>query len=163
MQNAGYRIPYEEYILAYFLDPDAWATALLRVVQEQAGLPVILIGEKKGFAAKGIYWAGNIEVASFLTLFARARIVVTNSFHGMAFTLLFHKKLIATYRGDESPLSMNSRHRNFINMFHLSSCLYDKAGFSPEKLYYEMDYDLIDSLLDRYRAATLALLHKALD
>lgn len=163
MRNTAYHIPFSQYILAYFLDPNDWTSKLLRTVQRQTGLPVIIIGGKRKDNSRNVFYTGNIEVATFLALFSNANVVVTNSFHGMAFTLIFEKILIASYRGDESAESMNSRHRNIIKMFGLSSCLYTEDNFHLEKLSYEMDYDRINSLLLKYRKQTIGLLHNAID
>lgn len=163
MQNKHYKPPYERYILAYFLDPTSWTMDLVETVRKQTGLSVIVIGERKGYDNIDSYsFVGTIETATFLSLFANAEIVVTNSFHGMAFTLIFEKLLVATYRGEESDTSMNSRHRNIVNMFGLSSCLYERTHFSPEKLTYKMDYNRIHLLLNEYRGQSLDLLKKAL-
>lgn len=163
MQDSNYKLPYKKYILAYFLNPTNWTTELLDSVQKQTGLPVIIIGHKMGYeSSKDHLYVGNIETSTFLTLFAHSEIVVTNSFHGMAFTIIFEKILIATYRGEESETSMNSRHRNIVNMLDLSSCLYEQSNFSPEKLIYKMDYDRIRSLLSKYKEQSLELLKRAL-
>lgn len=163
MQDRGFKLPYEKYILAYFLDPTDWTAKLLETVHEQTELPVIFIGkERKTAAEKNYCHVGNIEVSTFLTLFSHAEIVVTNSFHGMAFTIIFEKVLISTYRGEESEISMNSRQRNMVELFDLSSHMYEQAGFSPDKINYKMDYDRIRSLLDGHRRQTLTLLKNAL-
>lgn len=164
MQNKKYKLPFRKYILAYFLNPTEWTTALLETVRKQTGLPVIVIGPKeKIHASTEYFYTGNIEVSTFLTLFAHAEIVVTNSFHGMAFTIVFQKIMVATYRSDESETSMNSRHRNIVDLFDLSYCLYDRKSFSPEKLSYHMNYDIINKKLEVYRRESLELLNKALD
>lgn len=162
-QDKRYKPPYERYILAYFLDPTDWTAELMETVRKQTGLPVIVIGDRKGHSATdGYSYVGSIETATFLSLFAYAETVVTNSFHGMAFTVIFEKPLVATYRNEESETSMNSRHRNMVNMFDLSSCLYERTHFSPEKLTYKMDYTRIRSLLDEYRGQSHDLLKRAL-
>lgn len=162
-ENKCYKPSYEKYILAYFLDPTDWTAELMETVRIQTGLPIIVIGNRGGHAASDDYtYVNSIETATFLSLFANAEIVVTNSFHGMAFTLIFEKPLVATYRNEESGTSMNSRHRNMVNMFGLSSCLYERIHFSPDKLTYKMDYNRIRSLLDEYRVQSLDSLKRAL-
>ena len=164
MRDRKYKLPYEKYILAYFLNPTDWTSELLETVRLQTGLPVIVIGARRGGnASKEYFYTGGIEVSTFLSLFAHTDIVVTNSFHGMAFTVLFEKIMVATYRSDESETSMNSRHRNMVDLFGLSSCLYDRKSFSPEKLSYHMDYGKINGRLAEHRRQSIELLKKALD
>lgn len=158
-----YKPAYEKYILAYFLDPTDWTAELLETVRKQTGLPVIVIGRrKKSAASEGYLYVGNIEVSTFITLFANAEIVVTNSFHGIAFTLIFEKLLVATYRDEDSDISMNSRHRNIVNMFELSSYLYERAHFSTERINYIMNYDRIRFLMNEYKRQTIDLLKNAI-
>lgn len=163
MQNREYCIPYSRYVLAYFLDPTDWTTELVREVSKQTSLPIIVIGGKTRYNLDSVFYTGSIEVSSFLTLFAHAEVVVTNSFHGMAFTLLFEKKLVATFRGDDSEKSMNSRHRNIVDLFNISFCLHKQSDFLPADLKYEMDYSAINILLNKYREDTFSLLKSALE
>lgn len=159
-----YKPAYEKYILAYFLDPTDWTAELLETVRKQTGLSVIVIGNKQEGNPKttGYTYTGNIKTDVFLSLFSNAEIVVTNSFHGIAFTLIFEKLLVATYRGEDSDVSMNSRHRNIVNMFELSSCLYDRTHFSTERINYKMNYDRIRFLMNEYKRQTIDLLKNAL-
>lgn len=159
-----YKPDYEKYILAYFLDPTDWTAELLETVRKQTGLSVIVIGNKQENNPKttGYTYTGNIKTDVFLSLFANAKIVVTNSFHGIAFTLIFEKLLVATYRDEDSDVSMNSRHRNIVNMFELSSYLYERAHFSTERINYTMNYDRIRFLMNEYKRQTIDLLKKAL-
>ena len=162
-QDRHFKLPFVKYVLAYILDPTDWTAELTDVVRKQTGLPVIVIGRRrKSAASEGYLYVGNIEVSTFITLFANAEIVVTNSFHGMAFTVIFGKVLVATYRSEETDVSMNSRFRNLAGMLNLSCCLYNRSNFSPEKISYRMDYDRINALLETYREQSLHLLKSAL-
>lgn len=163
MQNKSYKLPYNKYILAYFLNPTDWTMELLKTVQKQTGLSVIVIGHKRKHESPDNYlYVGNIETSTFLTLFAHSEIIVTNSFHGIAFTIIFEKILVATYRSEETETSMNSRHRNIVNLFDLSSNLYYQNDFSPEKLSYQMNYTKINKLLNDYKQQSLDLLKDSL-
>lgn len=159
--NEKYSVPFERYILAYFLNPSDWTDRLLETVHKQTRLPIIIIG--KGTNRTDVFYTGSIEVSTFLTLFSRSEIVVTNSFHGMAFTIIFEKILIATYRGSESSVSMNSRQRNLINMLDISSSLQVEDSFIPDTITYSMDYQKINELLQEERERSLALLNDALN
>lgn len=163
MQDRHFKLPFEKYVLVYILDPSDWTVELTERVRKQTGLPIIVIGRRKNtVASDGYLYVGNIEVATFITLFANAEIVVTNSFHGMAFTVIFGKVLVATYRSEETDVSMNSRFRNLVGMLNLSHCLYNRSNFSTEKLSLLMDYDRINTLLETYRRQSLDLLKRAL-
>lgn len=159
--NDRYHPKYKKYILVYLLNPNDWTDELLEGVRKKSGLPIIYIGEYKQ-NLKDISSTGPVEVASYLTLFSKANIVVTDSFHGTVFTLLFEKSLVTTLRNSDDENSMNSRQRNIIDLFGLQRTLYQKKYFDSSKLDFSMDYSKINHVLDRERELTWNLLKDAL-
>lgn len=84
------------YILMYSLTRNPETETLAVKISKYLGKPIIeLSGKRKGIVRKrhkAIYTAGPSE---FLSLIAHADFVVTDSFHGTVFSLLYHKKFIS--------------------------------------------------------------------
>lgn len=78
------------YILCYQLLRNSLLPYVLRELKKQTGLPVygLCEGFSKKYWDKSIYNAGPLE---FLNYIYYAEKVVTTSFHGTAFSILFHK------------------------------------------------------------------------
>lgn len=91
VSNAG------DYLFVYTLDqkPETVIRPLARKIANRQNLKIIEInGNRKALRLvehQVIYDAGPIE---FLTYLANAKYVVTDSFHGTAFSLLFHRNFI---------------------------------------------------------------------
>jgi len=90
------KIKYKKYILCYSLVGIKKQTALAGKLKELTGLPIILLKPSASLPIKGIdktiRSAGPLE---FLWLFENADFVVTDSFHGTAFSLVFKKNFFS--------------------------------------------------------------------
>lgn len=89
--------PYpDRYILFYCLEPSKAQIGLAKRAAKQLGLPVVITGYRNKndwinpFVK--IYDAGPYD---FLSLIDRAELVLTSSFHGTAFSLIFGKPFLA--------------------------------------------------------------------
>ncbi len=87
----------KNYILCYALVGMKKQIPLAKKLKEITGLPIVLIKDSALLPVKGIdkiiRFAGPRE---FLWLFANANYVVTDSFHGTAFSLVFRKNFFST-------------------------------------------------------------------
>jgi len=90
------KIKYKKYILCYSLVGIKKQTAIAGKLKELTGLPIILLKPSASLPIKGIdktiRSAGPLE---FLWLFENADFVVTDSFHGTAFSLVFKKNFFS--------------------------------------------------------------------
>lgn len=75
---------------------------LAEKVAKDLGIKLIHIEPSKQYSKDGITFSGPITVEKWLRLFMDARIVVTNSFHGMAFSTNFNIPFITTLRWKNS-------------------------------------------------------------
>lgn len=97
-----------------------------------------------------------ISPEMFLGLFERASIVVTNSFHGTAFSINF-KKQFYTFL---SPDNMDERFSSILSMFDLTNRnMYECDNIRNIPL---IDYDEVHSKLNQMRKVSLDYLKRAL-
>lgn len=95
LQAADYRAlcgtqqgPSEDYIAEYLLDKGEREQRFIDRLSAQTGLPVRQIGQ--------LDWARSTDsLESWIAAIAGARYVVTNSFHGTVFSLLFERSFFA--------------------------------------------------------------------
>lgn len=84
----------EKYIFVYAMENTPWLIKAIECVRTQYGLPVkIVLGGNFQLNIKGEIdtCCGPYE---FLSYIKNAECVVTNSFHGMAFSIIFEKKFV---------------------------------------------------------------------
>lgn len=89
-------VPYKKYLLLYSLTGMREAAAMADKIARYCGYNLVeLSGRRKPYISPhhiAIYDAGPED---FVSLFNAAEYVVTDSFHGTVFSLLFHKKFIS--------------------------------------------------------------------
>ena len=91
-----------KYILFYNLlnSPDSFSFA--KALSKETGLPVWEITKKTALIQKGVKDIDISSVEEFLGLIENADYVVTNSFHGVAFSIIFNKQFFAVGMGAKS-------------------------------------------------------------
>lgn len=106
----------DEYLLIYCLDSDK--DKLIRIgksIAAQRGLKTVLVSYYSAFPNKNIdYLLEGCSPGIFLSLMKNASFVVTNSFHGTAFSILFNKQFVVAKRK-----KYNSRIDSLLTVFGL--------------------------------------------
>lgn len=107
------------YILAYFLDkPSEKARVAIKDMKERLGCEVVAIPyqfDEMDYCDKMVP-TGPIE---FLDLIDNAKFVLTDSFHGMAFSINFHTPFCVFGRSYGSAHSQNSRVESLLNKLYM--------------------------------------------
>lgn len=85
-----------KYILCYMLHLPVWFNEWAKKLRKETGLPIVFVG-LNGYRPV-IYdkYVRNAGPGEFLWLIDNAAMVVSSSFHGNVFSLIFGKKLIST-------------------------------------------------------------------
>lgn len=128
----------DDYIFSYILDPSEKKRQLIKNFSENMG--VKSINALDGFSGSYNYnkeklnlenTLPNIWAADWLKCFAKSKFVITDSFHGMCFALIFNKPfiVIANYgRGVErfeSLLDLCNLNNRLIDINNLNEISYD--------------------------------------
>ncbi len=96
----------------------------------------------------------NAGPAEFVSLIRSAAAVVTDSFHGTVFSILYRRPFRTMMRDRrEGASSMNSRVRTLLETFHLQDRLFGPEAFSGGPA--EEADDAADEILRRYREESL--------
>lgn len=109
--NRKMSIPHEHYIFVYSMENSENLERLAKRLQEETALPVIVV--RGGGQAGRIFGTEDASCgpAEFLRYIKDADYVVTNSFHGLAFSLLFEKKFFCV-----AHTTRNARLENLMDM-----------------------------------------------
>ena len=163
MKVASY--PYEiknKYILVYELIPSPYIKDLAKTLSKEKGLVIVRLCKNTApeTKEKGIICITDAGPAEFIGLFANAEMVITNSFHGTAFSINFSKDFytIAPQRKHN-----NSRQKSLLELFNLEN------RFIPENTPFnlisteQIDYDSIGDILDEERAKSFNFLKHSIN
>lgn len=143
----------DKYILVYQLGISNRLVEFVKGISRKTGFRVIYIPFPLGGYVKcDRKW--NIGPAEWLGLFANASYIVTDSFHGTVFAILFNKPLYVDATGQHK--NVGSRLYNLLEMFGLESCLFnEKTQFEIDQ---KIDYELVNEILESERNKSLNFL-----
>ena len=133
--SADLQLP-EKYIFVYYMEGSAHLVDAVQRVQKQTGLPVIAV---RGGGKPGLF--PGMEDATcgpreFLRYIRSAELVITNSFHGTAFSLIFERKLICAAHS-----TGNTRLENLLHLIHQDhKMVWDMAESYDDKVISENIY-----------------------
>lgn len=149
------------YILSYFLGTPGNAKILLRELKKRTGLPVFKIGHHvSDFFDRQTSYIRNAGPLEFLGLFANASHVVTNSFHGTIFSIIFNKNFHIVVNTNKSRITMGTRLYSLTKNLNLEERIWHSDLFLNDE---SIKYEEIGSLLSAARDKSFSFLRGALE
>lgn len=149
----------EKYILLYLMEETESIISFALRLKQVTGLQILYISDETSHKIKGIKYKSFITPQKWLSLFLYADYVVTNSFHGMVFSINFHRNLFVDFL--PPPAKVNSRLENVIQLFGLQNRVI--SSFKSKHIANGMSYVKIDRILTNERKRSLQYLRGILD
>lgn len=108
-------LPYEKYILVYTLFESDEVTKIANYLSKKTGLKVVHFRKYNAYENEymNLYSKGPVD---FVNAFKNAAYVVTNSFHGTVFSLIFERKFYSVL-----PASRAGRIKDLLNTLELDA------------------------------------------
>ena len=148
-----------KYIFAYSTSTRPNFMCFLKQLQRETRLPVVQITwqVKDAFKQRSLTFP---TAQQWLSLISGAEYVVTNSFHGTAFSVIFRRKFFTAIQGEWNVRS-NVRLYDFLNELGLEDRLYAQT---PEIIPKEMpDFSLADERLSQMREHSMKYIRENLE
>lgn len=142
------------YLLLYVFDEDERIYDLVREYAKTQELAIIAVAYKKKTEMYGMTVRTDCGPLEFLALFSNAEQVITTSFHGTAFSILFHKN----FHCIPHP-KYRERTDSLLGMLDLEDHNVDELAPFHE---IETNCDRVDALLEDKRAISHSFLMRAL-
>lgn len=121
------------YIICYFLGDYGRYMKKVKEISRALHMPYFVIPQFKKQAHSKNSVPFDVGPAEFLRLWSNASYAVTDSFHGVAFSLNFNIPFSAFKRFRENdPINQNSRVVNILRMAELEDRLVDETNFKPD-------------------------------
>ena len=148
--------PKQKYIFAYYFELTDTLRSYIEQLAKKTECTVMFVGNplKAPFRCKckALKAADPID---FVNAVANAEYVVTNSFHGTVFSLIFNKKFYVELLKTDSKV--NSRIENILRTFSLENRLIDAP-----KIEGDIDWNLVNSQIAEMRKESLDYLKEIL-
>ncbi len=129
------------YLIVYDFDNDPLIRGLAERLKKENGWKIYAFNELISYADTNFYLEGP-DV--FLALAKNASCILANSFHAVAFSLLFHKNLAVFNRSDK----INTRMRDMLKSVGLSEFLIEDQEMADNYKLNTIDFDSVQSKLD---------------
>lgn len=159
-----------KYIFCYFLGNNPEHREFARRAKEQLRLNIVALQHMDEYVAGDGEYADkvlyDINPSQFVALIRDAELVLTDSFHGSVFSVLYHKKFFVLNRHKEDEVrSTNSRIDTFCSMLNLEKrhLTGDLMKYPLQNIFQDIDYDNVDHRLCDSRNNSIAFLKNALD
>ena len=146
----------EDYVLVYQLNPCKEMGKFARQVAKKYGCKLIIISNNIRMSVPGAEILDNPPVEEFLALLRHAKCVITDSFHGTAFCLNFHREFFSWMPGKYSTRLMS-----VLQLVELSHRAFTKIDSRWENLP-PIDFQKVDGILEQERQKAQALIQEVL-
>ena len=148
--------PKQKYIFAYYFELTDSLRSYIEQLAKKTDCTVVFVGNplKTPFRCrcKALKTADPID---FVNAIANAEYVVTNSFHGTAFSIIFNKKFYVEFL--KTDAKVNSRIENILHTFSLENRI---IGAHPQND--EVNWNLVNSQMSEMRRESLDYLKEIL-
>ena len=159
IEKKPFVMPEEKYVFCYFLNKDHSYRERVEKYAKERGLTVCGISARAA-DKEWMQLLPTIGPREFLYLISNADKVITDSYHGTVFSLLYHKDFATLERfSAEDPICQNSRIYQLRDVYGLADRIYP-AQKEIEDIPY--DYEKFEQILAEKRQASIAFLKEAL-
>jgi hypothetical protein len=162
------RLIREKYLFCYFLGNNPAHRDFAKRLSRKMDLKIVQLQHLDKYIKSDNkfpdYAPYNISPAGFISLIRDAEYVLTDSFHGTIFSLLYKKHFFSfrRYRKD-TVVSTNSRLYSLLSMLHLESFLLYGNESVEKCLEMETDYESVHAAIAKLRNITIGYLKNALN
>lgn len=152
----------KKYVVIYTLSGSHYIFSLAKSIAKELNVEIINIklNYLKMKEEEGIIHISNVGPREFITIFDHAAYVITDSFHGTAFSINFNIPFTTLLN---PASSINSRALSILKLTNTESRLiYDDGSESkPESL--SVDYKPINAIIDNYRKRSLKFIEDSIN
>jgi hypothetical protein len=150
-------------LMAYVLDTSDQKIAYLKQISNELNVTLVHIDLETRFT---IERRKNLDdyilpsISKWLSEFYKADYIITDSFHGTAFSIIFNKKFISIGNKKRGI----SRFTSILKLFDLSERLvYSFEEINSKKLKNSIDYNKVNSLISKHKRFSIDYLKKFLN
>ncbi len=156
----------EEYLLCYILDPTPEKERAIQYVQEKLGiLKKVILDMKTYDKSREIWKSGDVldqvTIEDFLSLIRGCRFLVSDSHHGICFGLIYQKNFLCIANKGRGL----TRFESLFNLLEIREHMVKEAEEIPdnEELLREVNYEKVNTILEREKKVSLGWLQEALE
>lgn len=140
----------ERFVAAYVLDSNPNVRQLLAECGDELSMPIRTFSSRSD---------SKMTVEQWLAMFRDCDYVITDSFHGTVFSIIFHKPFICCMNVERGA----SRFQSLLGDLGIEDRVVDNIKMAGQKLQATIDWEKVDYLLSARRQECLGYLENALN
>lgn len=152
----------EPYILLFVFKESSFIDAKVKEIQQRLGYKVVRICKDEQEVANDGDFINlrDLGPSEFLGVYQKASFVITSSFHGTVFSLIFEKPFITI---TPSSKNNNTRQKGLLDLVGLKNCLVSETDTLDESIYEEFDYGRIREVISQERAKSIDYINQSVN
>lgn len=151
---------YKDYICVFLLDPTEEKYLFVREIAEKECLHIVDNNPSVPNNRLKRYFYHKRSISQWLRNIRDSKYVITDSFHGTVFSLLFHKQFISI----DNKKRGSARFESLLSAIKLSDRLQAIGACDVDILYSilikDIEYDRVDAIINNMKLASLSFLER---
>ena len=142
-----------KYLLCYFLENNPWYFEQVKLAAKKLGIRPVLIPNRWDFLSSEYVITKGIGPLEFVSLFSNAEFVLTDSYHGSIFSILFGRKFQYLERfSNQDPNSQNIRIQSLFGALDLEDLIVPQNGIVSTDP--TIEWDKVSEKLEKLRKSS---------
>lgn len=155
--------PKRKYLLCYFLSDNPWYFEYASAMAKHLHLKLLLIPSRASYTQRKECYCKTVGPVEFVSLIQHAQYVLTDSYHGAIFSMLFEKNFIYLKRfKDTDPICQNIRISSLFQKVGLMDRIVEERKFTPDDVQ-PIDYEKVNGIVMDFRKQSRQFLQNALN
>ena len=142
----------EEYIFFYSINYDTTVIDMVKKISKKLGLPVVILYTARK-TSKTFFSGFELEKHNapedFLSLIKNAKLVLTNSFHGTAFSIIYRKSFYVLRGMYGKKINDDDRMSTILEKLEIKNREITVNTFDSAEYSFEMDYSQIEERIEK--------------
>lgn len=152
----------KKYLLCYFLENKDWYFEYAKDISRQLHIEIVLMPNKWDYISNGYVIKNGVGPKEFVSLIQHAEYVLTDSYHGSIFSLIFERNFQYLLRFSMSdPNSQNIRIQSLFDYLNLNDRIISDKNIDKAATKIE-NYNLINKKIENFRIRSQNYLRECL-
>ncbi len=147
----------KNYIFVYSVSASNKIVEVINKVSKFYDIDIYVLTDKLTVGVKNHIRCRDIGPVEFIDLISNAKLVITDSFHGTAFSIIFEKNFISVPNEVGS-----SRVKNLLKTLSLENRIINEPEEIDQQYIYDIDYELPSKILASERNKSISFLKNAI-
>lgn len=152
----------EDYILYFSVNSRKYSINIAKKLAKQTGLKVIELNPHPKSWNSGFIKKYGIGPCEFLGYILNAKYIVTNSFHGTVFSILFNKPFLAAFDEKDGNIIKENRKYTLIEKVGLQDSIMTESKTIDLKTINHIPWDDVNAKIEQLKKESMEYLKKSL-